>query len=80
VEKAANWRPFLYPRAERTMPKKAKVGRSKRPRRTKQERDVERFLEDARSIGIDPTYNEFRRALKGLISPKRRLRKGRRAS
>ena len=65
------------------MPKKAKVGGNKRKtrsRRTKQERDAERFLECARSIGIDPTYDEFQRALKGLILPKRRLRKARRAS
>jgi hypothetical protein len=65
------------------MPKKAKVGGSKRKTRsprTKPERDVERFLECARSIGIDPTYEEFKRALKRVISPKRRFRKARRTS
>jgi hypothetical protein len=34
-----------------------------------------RFLAYARSIGIDPTYEEFERALKGLVSPRRRSRR-----
>jgi hypothetical protein len=63
VKEGRQLAPSLYPHAKHTMPKKATVGGSKRKtrsRRTKQERDVERFLEDARSIGIDPTYDELR--------------------
>jgi hypothetical protein len=65
------------------MPKKAKVRRGKRKNpsgRSAQKGDVERFLEYARSIGIDPTYDEYQRALKRIILPKRRHRRAQRAS
>src|SRR6516225_6655495 len=39
---------------------------------------LERFLADARLIGIDLTDKEFERALKGLVAPGPRSRKTRR--
>jgi hypothetical protein len=63
------------------MPKKAKSGKRKnRSWRSRQERNVEHFLEYARSIGIDLTDAEFQRALEKTITPKRRVRQPRRAS
>jgi len=41
-------------------------------------KELDRFLAYARSIGIDPTYEEFEGALKRLVSPKRRAPKTRR--
>ena len=38
-------------------------------------KELDRFLAYARSIGIDPTYEEFEHALKGLVSPRRRSRR-----
>jgi hypothetical protein len=57
-----------------------KVGGRKNRSRTKRgkEKELARFLAYARSIGVDPTYEEFERALKKLVSPKRRARKTRR--
>ena len=62
------------------MPKKSKVEGRKNSSRTKlgKKKELERFLAHARSIGIEPTYKELERALKKLVSRRRRARKPRR--
>jgi hypothetical protein len=61
---------------------KSRVGESKdnnHSKRRKQDTEVKRFLEFARSIGINPTFDEYLQTLKRLL-PRRRRNKRRRAA
>jgi hypothetical protein len=62
------------------MPHKSKVGSGKNGSRSKlgNKNELKRFFAHARSIGIDPTYVEFERALKRLVSSRQHSRKTRR--
>jgi hypothetical protein len=56
------------------MPQKSKArgGPRKTGAQTKTKAQAERFIETARSIGVDESGKEFEHALKQLVPPKKR--------